>query len=29
MAYPNFSLYHASKWGIEGFVEGAVIVICG
>lgn len=20
-AYPNFSLYHASKWGIEGFVE--------
>lgn len=22
LAYPNFSLYHASKWGIEGFVEG-------
>lgn len=22
IAYPNFSLYHASKWGIEGFVEG-------
>lgn len=21
MAYPNFSLYHATKWGIEGFVE--------
>ena len=21
VAYPNFSLYHASKWGIEGFVE--------
>lgn len=21
LAYPNFSLYHASKWGIEGFVE--------
>lgn len=21
MAYPNFSLYHASKWAIEGFVE--------
>lgn len=21
MAYPGFSLYHASKWGIEGFVE--------
>lgn len=20
-AYPNFSLYHATKWGIEGFVE--------
>lgn len=23
IAYPNFSLYHASKWGIEGFVESA------
>ncbi|WP_185983621.1 SDR family oxidoreductase [Aureimonas mangrovi] len=22
IAYPNFSLYHATKWGIEGFVEG-------
>ena len=21
VAYPNFSLYHATKWGIEGFVE--------
>lgn len=21
VAYPNFSLYHASKWGIEGFLE--------
>ena len=21
VAYPSFSLYHASKWGIEGFVE--------
>lgn len=21
IAYPDFSLYHASKWGIEGFVE--------
>lgn len=21
VAYPNFSLYHASKWGIEGFME--------
>lgn len=21
LAYPNFSLYHASKWAIEGFVE--------
>ena len=21
IAYPNFSLYHATKWGIEGFVE--------
>lgn len=22
IAYPNFSLYHATKWGIEGFIEG-------
>jgi NAD(P)-dependent dehydrogenase (short-subunit alcohol dehydrogenase family) len=21
VAFPNFSLYHATKWGIEGFVE--------
>lgn len=21
MAYPAFSVYHATKWGIEGFVE--------
>jgi len=21
IAYPNFSIYHATKWGIEGFVE--------
>ena len=21
IAYPNFSYYHATKWGIEGFVE--------
>lgn len=21
VAYPNFSLYHATKWGIEGFIE--------
>jgi short-subunit dehydrogenase len=21
MAYPSFSLYHATKWGIEGYVE--------
>ena len=21
IAYPDFSLYHATKWGIEGFVE--------
>jgi NAD(P)-dependent dehydrogenase (short-subunit alcohol dehydrogenase family) len=21
ISYPNFSLYHASKWGIEGFVD--------
>jgi NAD(P)-dependent dehydrogenase (short-subunit alcohol dehydrogenase family) len=23
IAYPSFSLYHATKWGIEGFVEAA------
>jgi NAD(P)-dependent dehydrogenase (short-subunit alcohol dehydrogenase family) len=21
MAYPSFSIYHATKWGIEGFIE--------
>lgn len=21
IAYPNFSVYHASEWGIEGFIE--------
>lgn len=21
VAYPNFSLYHATKWGIEGFIQ--------
>ena len=25
IAYPNFSLYHASKWGIEGFVEATAL----
>ena len=24
LAYPNFSIYHASKWAIEGFVESVV-----
>jgi NAD(P)-dependent dehydrogenase (short-subunit alcohol dehydrogenase family) len=23
IAYPAFSLYHATKWGIEGFIESA------
>ncbi len=23
-AFPNFSLYHATKWGIEGFVEAVL-----
>jgi NAD(P)-dependent dehydrogenase (short-subunit alcohol dehydrogenase family) len=23
IAYPSFSLYHATKWGIEGFIESA------
>ena len=27
VAYPNFSLYHASKWGIEGFVEAAALEV--
>ncbi len=21
IAYPNFSIYHATKWGVEGFIE--------
>lgn len=25
MAYPGFSLYHATKWGIEGFVEALAL----
>lgn len=25
IAYPNFSLYHATKWGIEGFVEAVAL----
>jgi len=24
VAYPNFSIYHASKWGVEGFIEAVV-----
>ena len=24
ITYPNFSLYHAGKWGVEGFVEAVV-----
>ncbi|RNL80744.1 SDR family oxidoreductase [Sinomicrobium pectinilyticum] len=24
IAYPGFSLYHATKWGIEGFVESVI-----
>jgi NAD(P)-dependent dehydrogenase (short-subunit alcohol dehydrogenase family) len=27
VAYPNFSLYHASKWGIEGFVEATALEV--
>ena len=27
IAYPGFSLYHASKWGIEGFVETVAQVV--
>jgi NAD(P)-dependent dehydrogenase (short-subunit alcohol dehydrogenase family) len=27
VAYPNFSLYHASKWGIEGFVEAVALEV--
>lgn len=27
IAYPGFSLYHASKWGIEGFVEAVALEV--
>lgn len=27
IAYPNFSLYHATKWGIEGFVESVAMEV--
>jgi NAD(P)-dependent dehydrogenase (short-subunit alcohol dehydrogenase family) len=27
IAYPNFSLYHATKWGIEGFVESVSLEV--
>ncbi len=27
VAYPSFSLYHASKWGIEGFVEAVALEV--
>lgn len=27
IAYPNFSLYHATKWGIEGFVEAVSLEV--
>ena len=27
VAFPNFSLYHASKWGIEGFVEAVALEV--
>ena len=27
IAYPNFSLYHATKWGIEGFVEAVALEV--
>jgi NAD(P)-dependent dehydrogenase (short-subunit alcohol dehydrogenase family) len=29
IAYPNFSLYHATKWGIEGFVEAVAQEVAG
>lgn len=29
IAYPGFSLYHATKWGIEGFVESVAIEVAG
>ena len=27
VAYPSFSAYHASKWGIEGFVEAVALEV--
>jgi NAD(P)-dependent dehydrogenase (short-subunit alcohol dehydrogenase family) len=27
LAYPNFSLYHTSKWAIEGFVESLALEV--
>lgn len=27
IAYPNFSLYHTSKWAIEGFVESVALEV--
>ncbi len=27
MAYPSFSLYHATKWGIEGFIEAVALEV--
>ncbi|QDL93125.1 SDR family oxidoreductase [Paroceanicella profunda] len=29
IAYPSFSLYHATKWGIEGFIESLAQEVAG
>lgn len=29
VAYPGFSLYHATKWGIEGFIEAVAQEVAG
>jgi hypothetical protein len=29
LAYPGFGLYHATKWGIEGFVEAVTQEVAG
>lgn len=29
VAYPGFSLYHASKWGVEGFIEAVAQEVAG
>ena len=29
ITYPNFSLYHATKWGIEGFIEAVAQEVAG